>query len=94
VNSYYALGRSGDPTWWIGALHDGRFIWAMPRGRFELVISGQAGKHCESCTCSDQSADGSVIEDDQGTRYTRTGFMGVLLSATSEDRTMTEEQRT
>jgi hypothetical protein len=81
--TFYALGRVGDPEWMVGYIHENILHWEMSRPKFEQVISGQAGKHCETCTCSEQSTDGYVIEDAEGTRYTKMEFAMVILTGIS-----------
>lgn len=83
---YYALGRTDDPSWYIGSLVGTTFHWSpMPRATFERVISGRAEKHCGTCTC-DAEPPADVIEDDQGARLGRMDFMMILASADSETR--------
>jgi hypothetical protein len=90
ATNYYAIGRAGDPDWWVGSMDDaGVFHWAMAREKFERVLAGNVGKHCETCRCDEQSADGSVIEDLVGTLYTRMQFvLGVMASMTGETRNL------
>ncbi len=94
--NYYATGHGGDddPQFHVGRFSNGTFTWAMSRPRLETVLAGLAEKHCATCTCGDDDsppAEKAVIEDEDGTTFTRMGFMSLLIDATSEDRSMTGE---
>jgi len=88
--NFYALGHKDDddPMFHVGKLSGGVFTWAMDRLRTEAVLSGLGEKHCRTCTCTETPDDGSVVEDENGARYTWMDFALVLVEATAEDRTL------
>ena len=89
--NFYALGHrdNNDPMYHIGKMSNSVFTWAMNRARLEAVLAGSADKHCDTCTCNaGPDEDGSVAEDENGTRYTHLQLALVFAEATSEDRSL------
>jgi hypothetical protein len=85
--TFYRLGQVGSADDMVGYLDEhGLFHWEMPRTRFELVITGQAGRHCDTCQCERAQTDGAVIEDTDCNRYTLMQFAMYLASTRGEIR--------